>query len=104
MNRFSLVAISLIVLAAISATASPNPSTAKVPTFPGTLANARYVYVASYDGDQFDRNLLPEDREAISAVQDSIQKWGKLTLVRSEEHTSELQSQFHLVCRLLLEK
>src|SRR5689334_24783830 len=25
-------------------------------------------------------------------------------LERSEEHTSELQSQFHLVCRLLLEK
>src|SRR5689334_23731907 len=25
-------------------------------------------------------------------------------LKRSEEHTSELQSQFHLVCRLLLEK
>src|SRR5689334_24831039 len=27
-----------------------------------------------------------------------------LILWRSEEHTSELQSQFHLVCRLLLEK
>src|SRR5689334_24710629 len=27
-----------------------------------------------------------------------------LALARSEEHTSELQSQFHLVCRLLLEK
>src|SRR5689334_24593175 len=26
------------------------------------------------------------------------------TSPRSEEHTSELQSQFHLVCRLLLEK
>src|SRR5689334_24845536 len=26
------------------------------------------------------------------------------TSMRSEEHTSELQSQFHLVCRLLLEK
>src|SRR5579862_2870028 len=25
-------------------------------------------------------------------------------LARSEEHTSELQSQFHIVCRLLLEK
>src|SRR5689334_23858227 len=25
-------------------------------------------------------------------------------IFRSEEHTSELQSQFHLVCRLLLEK
>src|SRR5689334_23586013 len=35
--------------------------------------------------------------------------WIKLPLPwtcrsRSEEHTSELQSQFHLVCRLLLEK
>src|SRR3989338_11200427 len=28
----------------------------------------------------------------------------KKTQQRSEEHTSELQSQFHLVCRLLLEK
>src|SRR5689334_24733785 len=29
----------------------------------------------------------------------NFRQWG-----RSEEHTSELQSQFHLVCRLLLEK
>src|SRR2546422_7317131 len=29
---------------------------------------------------------------------------GPMTLVRSEEHTSELQSRLHLVCRLLLEK
>src|SRR5256884_3744339 len=29
-------------------------------------------------------------------------EWGDLT--RSEEHTSELQSRLHLVCRLLLEK
>src|SRR5690625_5392906 len=28
----------------------------------------------------------------------------KLQLIRSEEHTSELQSRGHLVCRLLLEK
>src|SRR2546429_3521288 len=28
----------------------------------------------------------------------------KLTSARSEEHTSELQSRLHLVCRLLLEK
>ncbi len=52
-----------------------------MPAFPGTLANARYVYVASYDGDQFDPNLLPEDRNAIGAVQNAIQEWGKLTLV-----------------------
>src|SRR5689334_16961269 len=29
---------------------------------------------------------------------------GLMKATRSEEHTSELQSQFHLVCRLLLEK
>src|SRR2546430_8176266 len=29
---------------------------------------------------------------------------GQVPLVRSEEHTSELQSQSNLVCRLLLEK
>jgi hypothetical protein len=80
MKRFSLAAISLI-LAGISALATPNSSTAKVPAFPGTLANARYVYVASYDGDQFNPNLLPEDRNAIGAVQDAIQQWGKLTIV-----------------------
>src|SRR3989475_8535980 len=34
-------------------------------------------------------------------------RWGpaiSLTVLRSEEHTSELQSQSNLVCRLLLEK
>ena len=80
MKRFSLAAISLI-LVAVSALAAPNSGTAKVPAFPGTLANARYVYVASYDGDQFDPNLLPEDRNAIGAVQNAIQQWGKLTIV-----------------------
>src|SRR5689334_23856587 len=34
---------------------------------------------------------------------DRLQTAARL-LRRSEEHTSELQSQFHLVCRLLLEK
>src|SRR4249920_3690021 len=83
MKRFSLLAAILIVLAAISisAAAASSPTTANVPAFPGTLANARYVYVASYDGDQFDPNLLPEDREAIGAVQNAIQNWGKLTIV-----------------------
>jgi hypothetical protein len=81
MKRFALLATSLIVVAAISAAAAPNATTTKAPPFPATLANARYVYVASYDGDQFNPNLLPEDRAAISAVQDAIQNWGKLTIV-----------------------
>ncbi len=81
MKRFSPAAAILIVVAAISAAAVPSSSTANVPAFPGTLANARYVYVASYDGDQFSPNLLPEDREAIGAVQSAIQNWGRLTVV-----------------------
>src|SRR5689334_25422509 len=36
----------------------------------------------------------------------SLEGWDSTAELRprSEEHTSELQSQFHLVCRLLLEK
>jgi hypothetical protein len=88
MKRFSQLAAMLIVVTVISAAAASasSSSTAKVPAFPGILANARYVYVASYDGDQFNPNLLPEDRNAIGAVQDAIHDWGRLTLVyrRSE--------------------
>jgi hypothetical protein len=75
----------LLWLATSFALAAPKPAGANlpqtVPPFPGTLVNARYVYVTSYDGDQFDVNLLPDDRQAIGAVQDAIQKWGKLVLV-----------------------
>ncbi len=56
------------------------------PPMPRILANARYVYVTAYDGDQFNPRLLPEDRAAISRVQDAVQKWGKLTVVyRSQD-------------------
>jgi hypothetical protein len=81
MKRFSLLVISLIVLSTLSAWGTANPSTEKVPPFPGTLANAHYVYVASYDGDEYDPNLLTDDRNAIGVVQTAIQNWGKLMLV-----------------------
>src|SRR5207249_9890593 len=46
-------------------------------------------------------------RVALGAQQGSV-RWmilrETLALTRSEEHTSELQSRFDLVCRLLLEK
>src|SRR5438309_7608165 len=45
------------------------------------------------------RVLTGEDRTQQPALQ-----LMRSVLERSEEHTSELQSQFHLVCRLLLEK
>src|SRR5687768_17804448 len=41
---------------------------------------------------KYDQNPLP------------MQPWSEEKWKRSEEHTSELQSRLHLVCRLLLEK
>src|SRR5258708_23412257 len=41
---------------------------------------------------------------ASTATGETIATMGALSLIRSEEHTSELQSPDHLVCRLLLEK
>jgi hypothetical protein len=75
----------LLLLAATLVFAAPKASKVSapqdIPPFPGTLVNARYVYVTSYDGDQFNLNLFPEDRQAIGTVQDAMQKWGKFTLV-----------------------
>jgi hypothetical protein len=73
----------VIVLATSLAWAAPKPPKTPqgVPSFPGSLVNARFVYVTSYDGDQFNPNLFPEDRQAIGTVQDAMQKWGKFTLV-----------------------
>src|SRR5690625_2593370 len=47
----------------------------------------------------------PEDTDAMQAAFDAMEAdnaWDFETQYRSEEHTSELQSRGHLVCRLLL--
>src|SRR2546422_7598290 len=44
--------------------------------------------------------LLAEDGEIAAATKVPLRP----VTMRSEEHTSELQSRLHLVCRLLLEK
>jgi hypothetical protein len=80
MGKFWGVVTMMLLLSAI-ALAVPKPAAQANQPFPGTLRNARYVYVAAYDGDEFNIHLLPEDRDAIVAVQNAIQKWGKLTLV-----------------------
>src|SRR5690348_17604789 len=53
--------------------------------------------------DKVSQSLLKEaNRELASLLRDV--RAGSETDLRSEEHTSELQSPVHLVCRLLLEK
>src|SRR5215510_12060216 len=60
-------------------------------------------------------NITPQDGASLGLFLDSLPLGKvlgghgdfdpvKLTWIRSEEHTSELQSRGHLVCRLLLEK
>src|SRR3989338_9502451 len=57
-------------------------------------------------------NKLKERQDELAAIYNGIDPADEKNLEeflpnnidRSEEHTSELQSQFHLVCRLLLEK
>src|SRR3989449_5091093 len=55
-----------------------------------------------YQEGSVDEDLLQEGRRGI---RDYLEREGYFDVeVRSEEHTSELQSRLHLVCRLLLEK
>src|SRR5438309_5502754 len=49
--------------------------------------------------------VVDDDPSLLAALRETIEQVITEAIVaRSEEHTSELQSQFHLVCRLLLEK
>src|SRR5689334_16103901 len=54
--------------------------------------------------DEAERILQKHRIEKLLVVDQDFNLKGLITVKRSEEHTSELQSQFHLVCRLLLEK
>src|SRR2546429_4758013 len=62
----------------------------------GSPAEGEAEVVADLDGR--DKEMLLE-RGA-----DVLKAYEHLAFKRSEEHTSELQSRLHLVCRLLLEK
>src|SRR5256886_5854248 len=54
-------------------------------------------------GEIFQRPLNQFRRPLVSIAR-AVPFHRKISFVRSEEHTSELQSQSNLVCRLLLEK
>src|SRR2546422_8608508 len=43
-------------------------------------------------------------RNSTFAFAFTVRRWSRTSAVRSEKHTSELQSRLHLVCRLLLGK
>src|SRR5689334_23467293 len=80
--------------------------TATTKIYPLSLHDALPIYVLSalvfHDRSQrphHHRPVVRRLRSRVAAERARLDGGG-----RSEEHTSELQSQFHLVCRLLLEK
>src|SRR3989442_9895749 len=56
------------------------------------------------DCDEFDSLAVAERNRPSLVEKQRVDVTGSLHGLRSEEHTSELQSRPHLVCRLLLEK
>jgi hypothetical protein len=79
--RRILALLSVLLIAASIAWAS-----ATDPAFLTAVKNARFVYVTSYDGNEFNFNVLPEDRQAIANVQNAVQQWGHYIVVyRPEE-------------------
>src|SRR2546422_6323552 len=60
----------------------------------------------TYLRDNYANKALPHMRRAVDLDKNNpyYMSYLGVVLARSEEHTSELQSRLHLVCRLLLEK
>src|ERR1035441_5837614 len=80
-------------------------STTQLPNFPRTprLASGYLTICHSVSGAWWHR-FLPESASALARIDPPLlSKTDPGILIRSEEHTSELQSLRHLVCRLLLE-
>src|SRR3989338_7474217 len=62
--------------------------------------NSKYVCATA----RFPVSIAPSNTGVTPPGMMKVLPMRSATRTRSEEHTSELQSQFHLVCRLLLEK
>ena len=52
---------------------------------PAVFSNARYVYVQAEDGDIMRPGLYPEDRDAISDVQQGIRDWNRYAVAVNRE-------------------
>src|SRR5690625_3532996 len=83
---------------------------------PGGYNNPEYDALFDAQSREFDidaRQALVHEMQEVSASdaplvvlyhRDEVVAYNSSTFTRSEEHTSELQSRGHIVCRLLLEK
>src|SRR5439155_6324349 len=71
---------------------------------PGSLANGLRQAIKEMDKEQYVAAIQPMTKLVAESIATTANNPVSRALKRSEEHTSELQSRGHLVCRLLLEK
>src|SRR5664279_4526181 len=88
MKRFSLIVV-LLLMTSSEVAFSQAKTKKNAAHLPAVFRNATYFYVESVDGGPFKPGLLPEDRQAISDVQNEIQDWGRYTLTM-ERHDADL--------------
>src|SRR5690554_7628555 len=69
-----------------------------------TLFRSRPIVVSPYDAELFGHWWFEGPQWLDFLIRKIYYDQKEIKLIRSEEHTSELQSRPHLVCRLLLEK
>src|SRR5690606_41929662 len=76
-----------------------------LPILGDILLPRRYVPAGCKVGDALDVFVYVDSEDRLVATTDKPRaEVGECAYLRSEEHTSELQSRENLVCRLLLEK
>jgi hypothetical protein len=75
----------VIALVLLSSLAFAQNQNKKKPTVSAVFNHARYVWVESMDGDIYNPNLLPADREAITNVQNALRKWGRYVLTADRQ-------------------
>src|SRR2546430_10561530 len=96
-NAFTLIELLLVlvILAVLAAVVVPKfthrSEEAKIAAAKADIA----AFDVALDAYEIDNSRFPTSEEGLTAL---------VQAPRSEEHTSELQSQSNLVCRLLLEK
>src|SRR5690554_7669703 len=81
---------------------SPSPNMQSISITGLTPGETYYLMVDGFAGDVCDYTFIANSGVSVPVSIDPDET--TLCLGRSEEHTSELQSRPHLVCRLLLEK
>src|SRR3989475_3898547 len=92
-----------ILMAAADIARKNGPTTIAITASGSPLASACHIHLAADHPEGYDRYSPMVSRLLHLLVIDVLATCVALR-IRSEEHTSELQSQSNLVCRLLLEK